>query len=267
MIKAVVGINNEVIAVASAETFTVDLATESPFPKYPIYNNFSVTKVSKGITLIGADAITGNSESSGNYFWGSARHAVEANTATSAIGLTMKISPPTGNFPIPYVNTSTSVLKATEIYSTSTFFYNPTERSVNSVLFRGVATSAYYADLAERYETDQSYDVGTVVVIGGKKEITETHNRADTSVAGVISKNPAYMMNAAAGDDKTHPYVALRGRVFCKVIGPIKKGELLVTSSYPGYAEAYRQGDNPNAVLGKSLVDYSGIKGLIEILI
>lgn len=267
IIKAVVGINDEVVAIASAETFTVDLATEAPFPKYPVFSTLNTTTVSKGITLVGADHLTGNSESAGIYFWGTARHAVDANTATTTLGITMDIPPATGSFPIPFVNTATSITQASEIYSTSTFFYNPDEESVNSTLFRGVATSAYYADLAERYESDQPYDVGTVVVIGGTKEITETHSRADTSVAGVISKNPGYMLNADAGSNDTHPYVALRGRIPCKVIGPVKKGELLVTSSYPGYAEAYRSNDNPNAVLGKSLVDFNGPKGMIEILV
>jgi hypothetical protein len=267
IIKAVVGINNDVIAVASAETFTVDLATEAPFPKYPIYNPATTATISKGITLVGADYLTGRSESAGIYFWGTARHAVDANTATTTLEITLELPPATGGYPIPFVNTSTSIYNASEVYSTSTFFYNPAEKSVNTDLFRGIATSAYYADLAERYEADQPYDVGSVVVIGGDKEITETHQRANLSVAGVISSNPAYMMNSEAGNDQTHPYVALRGRVPCKVIGPVKKGELLVTSSYPGYAEPYKQGDNPNAVLGKSLVNFNGIKGLIEILV
>jgi hypothetical protein len=75
------------------------------------------------------------------------------------------------------------------------------------------------------------------------------------------------MMNSDAGTDKTHPYVALRGRVPCKVIGPVKKGALLVTSSYPGYAEVMLSSDNHNALVGKALEDFSGLKGMIEILV
>ncbi len=75
------------------------------------------------------------------------------------------------------------------------------------------------------------------------------------------------MMNSNAGDDKTHPYVALKGRVLCKVVGEIKKGDLLVTSTYPGYAEKWKTGDNPCAVIGKALENFHGAKGMIEIVV
>ena len=71
---------------------------------------------------------------------------------------------------------------------------------------------ATYADLAERYEADSEYEPGTVVVFGGDKEITTTDVDADYRVAGVISTDPGLKLNSSAGDDKTHPYLALRGR-------------------------------------------------------
>lgn len=268
IIKAIVGINNEVVAVASAETFVVGLATEAPFPKYPIFNSASTSTVSKGITLVGADYLTGRSEDAGIYFWGTARHAVDANTATTTLGITMQIPPATGSFPIPFVNTSTSITNASQIYSTSTFFYNPDEDSVNAPIFRGIATSAYYADLAERYAADKTYEYGTVLVIGGDKEVTTTSVFADTRVAGIVSKNPAYMMNSDAGTDETHPYIALKGRVLCKVVGPISKGDLLVTSNYPGHAARFNSFNPPaGSVIGKSLQDYTGEFGIIEVLV
>jgi hypothetical protein len=75
------------------------------------------------------------------------------------------------------------------------------------------------------------------------------------------------MMNSGAGTDETHPYIALKGRVFCKIFGTVKKGDLLVTSSIPGYAEAWSIGDSPNAVIGKALGSQSEGFGVIEVLV
>ena len=132
-------------------------------------------------------------------------------------------------------------------------------------LFQGTATTARYADLAERYEADAQYDAGTVVMFGGDKEITVANIEATTKVAGVISTAPAYMMNSEAGNDATHPYVALAGRVPCKVEGPIAKGDLLVASDVPGYAKssAFVGG----AVIGKALENHNDGYGVIEILV
>ena len=131
----------------------------------------------------------------------------------------------------------------------------------------GHTIEATYADLAERYEIDIQSEVGTVVIFGGDKEITPCFEDEDISVAGVISTNPAFKMNSNAGDDNTHPYVALRGRVPCKVIGPVRKGDLLVTSDTTGVAKSV--GKTPLvAGFAKSLVDdlSDGIR-LIEVVI
>ena len=95
-----------------------------------------------------------------------------------------------------------------------------------------VATSAKYADLAECYDSDLIYDEGTVVIFGGEKEITTTGVFADHRVAGVVSAKPAYLMNSDSGGLP----IALRGRVPVRVTGPVAKGDLLVTSTTPGYA-------------------------------
>jgi len=119
--------------------------------------------------------------------------------------------------------------------------------------FRGTATSAEYADLAERYAADQEYDPGTVVRIDrGDAEITQTTEEADINVFGIISTAPGFEMNAGAGTDATHPFVALSGRVPCKVVGTIHKGDRLVTSSIPGTARIA----NPT-----ELADYRNIIG------
>jgi hypothetical protein len=112
------------------------------------------------------------------------------------------------------------------------------------------ATSALYADLAENYESDSEYQAGTVVVFGGSKEITVSNERADERVAGVISTNPAHLMNAAM----TGLPVALRGRVPVKVVGPVVKGDSLVTSSTPGVAQSVgRDRSYGQAVFAKAI--------------
>ena len=133
--------------------------------------------------------------------------------------------------------------------------------------FSGSAASVGGADLAERYEADAIYEPGTVVVIGGLVEITIARNFADPRVAGVISTAPGLRMNDRAGPSTTHPLVALKGRIPCKVIGPIAKGDLLVTSATPGHAQAIGSAEvSPAAILGRALQDFPGSgTGTIEI--
>jgi hypothetical protein len=113
------------------------------------------------------------------------------------------------------------------------------------------ATTALYADLAENYFADAEYAPGTVVVFGGEHEITVTTQFADVSVAGAISTDPAYLMNSGCNGLP----VALRGRVPVKVVGPVTKGDLLVTAGQnPGYATSVgRSKEYPLAVFAKAI--------------
>lgn len=131
----------------------------------------------------------------------------------------------------------------------------------------GASFQATYADLAERYAADAEYEPGTVLVIGGTAEVTTTTRHGDTARAGIVSTDPAYTLNAEAGSNLTHPYIALAGRVPCKVKGFIRKGELLVTSTEAGYAEAAHANDHPNAVLARALEDFEGTFGIIEVMV
>ena len=129
------------------------------------------------------------------------------------------------------------------------------------------ATAAQYADLAEIYESDADYEPGTVLVIGGDKEVTQCKMLQDPRVVGVVSTNPAYLMNK----DANGVAVALRGKVPCKVEGPVRKGDVLVTNVTPGTATTLTD-DSPTppgfCVIGKSLEtnETSGIK-LINIIV
>ena len=108
---------------------------------------------------------------------------------------------------------------------------------VYAVTFQGTATQAQYADLAENYVADKPYDAGTVVVIGGSAEVTEVTKENSPAIAGVVSTDPAYLMNAGLEGDNVVT-VALKGRVPVKVAGPVRKGDVLIASSTPGHAKA-----------------------------
>lgn len=127
--------------------------------------------------------------------------------------------------------------------------YNPGTDTLYANLVSGVSTQAQYADLAEKYESDYVYEAGTVVIFGGEKEITTTNKFADTRVAGVISEAPAYLMNSEANGLP----VALRGKVQVNVIGPVQKGDLLVTSQKPGWAQWSQNEGSSMSVFAKAL--------------
>jgi len=123
------------------------------------------------------------------------------------------------------------------------------------------ATSAQYADLAEMYVSDADYEPGTVVEFGGSQEITISKTSHSTAVAGIISTNPSYLMNSTQKGDYVLP-VALTGRVPCRVQGPVKKGDVLVSSSTPGVAQRIGMNWQPGCVVGKSMenIETSEIK-------
>jgi hypothetical protein len=128
----------------------------------------------------------------------------------------------------------------------------------------GVTVNATYADLAEYYTTDSEYTPGTVLIFGGEKEVTQSTSTHDPAVAGVVSTNPAYVMNI---DLQGGIAVALTGRVPCQVVGTIKKGDLLVTSDVPGTATKMNN-FIPGSVIGKALENYdSDVPGIIEVVV
>ena len=122
-------------------------------------------------------------------------------------------------------------------------------------IIRAVATSAQYADIAERFAADAPMTEGAVVMLGGAQEITETSEDLSEQVFGVISSKPAYMMNSGAGNNQSHPFVAMTGRTHVRVTGVVNKGERLVSSSVKGTARAASIGEsiNPFHVIGRAL--------------
>jgi hypothetical protein len=117
----------------------------------------------------------------------------------------------------------------------------------------GTATTAEYADLAERFEADTPYEPGTVVELGGEKEITAVADELSERVFGVISTRPGFLLNGRAGENDTHPAVALNGRVPVKVIGLVNRGDRLVSAGN-GLARAAKAGEATSFnVIGRSL--------------
>jgi hypothetical protein len=126
------------------------------------------------------------------------------------------------------------------------------------------ATSAQYADLAEKYTADAEYAAGTVVVFGGTAEVTVNAVAGDTKVAGVVSTNPSYIMNSGLESEHVAT-VALTGRVPTMVIGPVRKGDLMVAA---GLGRAQSAVDpKVGSVIGKALEDFDGAEGTIEVVV
>lgn len=117
----------------------------------------------------------------------------------------------------------------------------------------GNQVNANYADVAERFAADEVLEAGTVVELGGVNEITKVTSDLSDKVFGVISTRAAYLMNSSAGNDDTHPPVAMTGRVPVKVVGTINKGDRLVSAGN-GYARAAQPGEaTAFNVIGRSL--------------
>jgi len=125
--------------------------------------------------------------------------------------------------------------------------------------FHGTSQSAEYADLAERYEADKEYPAGTLVKIGGDKEVTATTTEADPDTFSVVSAAPGLMLNSKAGSTSTHPYVVLTGRVPVRVTGKVKKGQRLISSDTEGVAKGITNEDykknSERVIIGRSLED------------
>jgi hypothetical protein len=128
---------------------------------------------------------------------------------------------------------------------------------IRANVVHALSTSAQYADLAERFAADAPIAEGAVVMLGGSQEITETYSELSDEVFGVVSTRPAYAMNAGAGNNESHPFVAMSGRIPVRVIGPVTKGQRLVTSAVKGTARAVSNTDtiNPFHVIGRALED------------
>jgi hypothetical protein len=127
------------------------------------------------------------------------------------------------------------------------------------------ATSAQYADLAENYLGDAVYAPGQVLDFGGDAEVTLSSADMSTRVAGVVSSNPAYLMNSAHEGAGVVMPIALQGRVPCYVKGKVRKGDMMVSAGN-GYARAEAK-PVIGSVIGKALENFDGTTGIIEVVV
>ena len=154
--------------------------------------------------------------------------------------------------------------------STLTTGANTTAGSItgNWTLTTGSRLTATYADLAERFSADDVYTPGTVVELGGSAEVTAVKYELSEDVFGVISDNMAFLMNNGAGDNDTHPAVAMTGRVRVKTLGTVRKGQRLVSAG-EGHARAAEEGEaSAFNVIGRALEDkYTSELGTVEAIV
>ena len=140
--------------------------------------------------------------------------------------------------------------------------------TVYATTFNGSSSSATYADLAERFEADATYIPGTVVELGGVAEITASITELSENVFGVISTKAAYLMNASAGTDETHPPIAMQGRVPVRVTGKVAKGDRLVSAGNGLARAASRNEVTSFNVIGRSLQNKTTIgEGTVEAIV
>jgi hypothetical protein len=240
--------NEEVIAVFSPASFNIEPNSSAAITyttqAVDVYNNFSSTHANAG-----AQSLTAGLNLRDTFVTDS-----EQNTANNLVDY--------ADSSITYNSTEIMILSKTTAQEHQGDLLPNTDNSINLgssskkyATIYGVATSAQYADIAERFEADASMEAGDVIALGGVKEITKTAERADDKVFGVISDKPAFRMNDGAGDDSTHPFVAFSGRVDCKVIGPVTKGDRLVSSDIPGVAIKAQPEDSWKSTFGRALVD------------
>ncbi len=205
----------------------------------------ATSTITSAANISGGNVLTGGSVSASGTVTG---NAITGNAIT---GTSLTVSTGTvtcGNI----VNSNSNGVG--NIGSASTYY---------NTLF-ATATLARYADLAENYTADADYAPGTVVEFGGSAEITQCNHDMSSTVVGVISTQPAYLMNSGLAGDHVAA-VALMGRVPCQVQGPVTRGALMVSAGN-GRARA-ESAPLPGTIIGKAVQSFEGLIGTIEILV
>lgn len=268
--SAIIGDTITVRLATVSDTLTTAVASISS-ATIPSLNTQTVTTGSQTTTgtLTGSWTVLGNNASGGNAFSVTAgnvsfpissTHGIKCDNYMYANGAAFN---PTGTFNnanvADYLTGSNSVTRFTGNIA-------PTKITTSTIagggniagiwtLDAGARFQATYADLAERFEADREYEPGTVVELGGEKEVTAVVADLSDVVFGVVSNTAALMMNSVAGNDKTHPPIAMSGRVLVNVTGSVKKGERLVSAGN-GMARVAKPGEITSFnVVGRALAN------------
>jgi len=228
--------------------------------------------ITGGNILYGSGIVSGTGNIAGGYIFGNGSQLTGVSSAVSVSKISngtseANIGSSGGNLTISIAGTSNVVVVSTtgavvNGLSTPSIEHTGTNAvgnigSTSSYFNRlfATATTALYADVAERFAADEELAPGTVVELGGVAEITRSQQDLSENVFGVISTRAAYLMNGGAGEDNTHPPVAMTGRVPVQVVGLVRKGDRLVSAG-SGVARAAQPGEaTAFNVIGRALVD------------
>lgn len=227
-----------------------------------VANAIVITGGSGAVTISNLIAVSGNVSAAGYLIATQGDNATSSTTGalrvTGGIGLTGSVFA-AGNVTAGGLTLTGNITTGNVSSNIGLFAGNVTAANfitagnVNAAYLVGTAIQSWYADLAERFESDAPYEAGTVLAIGGTAEVTLADEELSESVFGVVSTRAGYLMNAGAGTDDTHPAVAVNGRVPVKVIGKVKKGDRLVSAGN-GYARVGSKNEiTPFNVIGRSL--------------
>lgn len=260
----------------TASTSNVGIGTTSPSTKLHVYSDDGNTPVTLTQNFGGANAaftalgITEGASfgvtSLGAYVTSSSNTIFYNNTSNETIRITTAGNVGIGNAAPTHklsVNGTAAISSSLQVADITTGA-NTTPGTItgNWTLTTGSRMQATYADLAEYYEADDIYEPGTVLMFGGDKEVTLAED-GTPRVAGVVSTNPAYVMNSTCPGLLTA--IALQGRVPCKVRGKISKGDMLISGGN-GFARP-NQFPSMGTVIGKALQDFDGYEGIIEVAV
>jgi hypothetical protein len=235
--------------VATTLTGTLSTAAQTSITSVGTLGALTVTGNVTGGNLVTAGQVSATGNVTGGNLIGTIRTA--AQTSITSVG-TLGALTVTGNVTGGNLITAglVSLSSITKTGSNGVGNIGSSTSTFNTIFAK--ATSAQYADLAEMYVSDADYAPGTVVEFGGEYEITISTHSHSTAVAGIVSTNPSYLMNSTQAGEHVLP-VALTGRVPCQVLGPVRKGDVLVASSTPGVAQRIGMNWQPGCVVGKSM--------------
>ena len=253
----------------------ISLANSQSFP----INAQTASKVDYTLSTTGTYLI-------GNPFDGSTSQTWSINGTSTNTANTLVARDGNGNVTLGNINGTVSQANSLQVNGTGQYFTATTATISNTIVSRdsngnvwgnyfiGTSTNAWYADLAENYQADAAYKPGTVVIFGGDYEVTMSTEIQDTRVAGVISSNPAYLMNMGLEGPNVVP-VAFTGRVPTQIVGPCAKGDLMVTSAVGGAATSIKNITSgtpaaPGSIIGKALQAFNGTmseQAVIEVVV
>jgi hypothetical protein len=262
------GTSANFVGTLTGSATTAGTVTTAAQPNITSVGTLSGLSVSTATGQIGLATDSGGALSLGLTNGNSSNPYIDFNTSNTAVDYNVRLSaggPSTGvgagTLTIMAGTTNvTGSLQTTALTAGS----NTTAGSIigNWTLTAGSRLQSTYADLAEYYEADDNYFPGTVLMFGGDKEVTIADSGTN-KVAGVVSTNPAYVMNTTCPGLLTA--IALQGRVPCKVQGNISKGDMLISGGN-GFAVS-TSFPMIGTVIGKALEDFSGVDGVIEVAV